>query len=88
MLQDLPVAAAIATSNLQRARQFYEGVLGLKSPRETPDGVQYECGGSTGFLLYQSGFAGTAKNTVLGWRADNFDTVIGGLQARGVVFVE
>jgi catechol 2,3-dioxygenase-like lactoylglutathione lyase family enzyme len=88
MLQNLPVAAAIAVADISRARQFYEGVLGLIPRRDTPDGIEYACGGGTAFLVYQSGYAGSAQNTVMEWQAANFDAVIGDLRARGVVFEE
>lgn len=88
MLQNLSIAATVAVSDLNRARQFYEGVLGLTPRRDTPDGIDYPCGNGTFFLVYQTQAAGTAQNTVMSWKAENFDAVIDDLRARGVVFEE
>lgn len=87
MLSRLPVSTMIAVRDMERARQFYEGTLGLTPAQIVGDAVMYNCGG-TFFALYTSSFAGTAKNTVMAWRTDDFDSAIADLRGRGIVFEE
>lgn len=85
MLNDHSVYATIATTDLAKARPFYEETLGLKAEMEAPDGVYYRSG-DTRLFLYPSQFAGTAKSTVATWEVDNLDAVIDELSSRGVTF--
>ena len=87
MLSRLPAAAMIAVRDIDRARQFYEGTLGLAPAQTLGETVMYNCGG-TFFAIYTSSFAGTAQNTVMAWRTDDFDSVVADLRARGIVFEE
>ncbi len=67
--------ATLPAANIERARRFYSEKLGLDPDEVEPDGsLLYKCEGS-GFLVYQSQFAGTAKNTAVGFRTDNLDKV-------------
>jgi catechol 2,3-dioxygenase-like lactoylglutathione lyase family enzyme len=88
MLGEGTLFAAIAVKDLGQARSWYEEKLGMKPSIERPDGLIFECKDGSGFLLYQSGFAGTAKNTVAGWRVANLDAEMTELRARGVAFEE
>ena len=85
MLSDLEFHATIPASDLMRAKQFYTEKLGLRAPEETPGGLVFQCKGSW-FLLYPSGGAGTAKNTLGGWSTDNIEREVSDLRSRGVVF--
>src|SRR6266571_5504249 len=85
MLNDYPVYATIATTDLAKARPFYEETLGLKAEMEAPDGVYYRSG-DTRLFLYPSQFAGTAKSTVATWEVDDLDAVIDDLSSRGITF--
>lgn len=88
MLQNLPCYANIPASDLSRARQFYEGVLGFNPGTEVPGGVQYTCGNGTSFNLYPSQFAGTNQATAMAWDTDDIERDVADLRARGVVFEE
>lgn len=85
MFEDAQGAAVIAASDLDRARSFYEGVLGL-SP-ETPDdeAVFYRLGGVP-LMVYRSTYAGTAQNTVFAVDTDDLARDMSALRAKGVVF--
>lgn len=87
MLSDFNTVPTLGVADLQRARDFYEGVLGFAQPEESPDGVVYRAG-STEFLVYTSGHAGTNKATYMGLRVpvDDFDAEISDLRSRGVSF--
>jgi len=89
MLADHHSLATIATSDLDRARGFYEQPLGFKPTRELPEmGVVAYGGGSGSVLLYASEFAGTNQATVLSFDVpvDAFDAEIETLRRAGVVF--
>jgi catechol 2,3-dioxygenase-like lactoylglutathione lyase family enzyme len=84
MLKDAICAAALPTSNLERARKWYSEKLGLE-PAEGREGeLHYETGKGTGFLLYQSAFAGTNQATAMGWVVTDFEAEVAELRGRGV----
>jgi len=85
MLGDSPVAATIAVSDLERARGFYEGTLGLQKKMEDPGGVMYGSG-ETVVLVYPSQFAGTSQATVATWMVADLDAVVDDLTSKGVTF--
>ncbi len=76
MLQGKDAAATIAVSDLERAREFYEGTLGLTAVQEDPGGVVYKSGNSM-VLVYPSQYAGTNKATAATWGVgDDFDAIV------------
>ena len=85
-LKDYRCGAAAAVSDMQRARRFYEGVLGLVPDIDTGDNVGYPCGGDTQINVYLSPNAGTAKFTIAGFDVDNIETVVEQLTNQGVTF--
>ena len=88
MLANSSVAAMIPCLDMDRARRFYEGKLGLTPVQANPGGVTYTCKGGTMFALYPSSFAGTAQNTAMSWTVDDIEAEMADLRARGVVFEE
>jgi catechol 2,3-dioxygenase-like lactoylglutathione lyase family enzyme len=78
--------ASAAVSDMQRAREFYEGVLGLVPATDTGDNVGYPCGGDTQINVYLSPNAGTAKFTIAGFEVDDIETVVAQLTGQGVTF--
>ena len=89
MFEDARGSAVIAAADIDRARSFYEGVLGLVPEEEPPDeeSVIYRVGGVP-LLVYRSGFAGTARNTVFAIDSDDLARDMGLLREKGVVFKE
>jgi catechol 2,3-dioxygenase-like lactoylglutathione lyase family enzyme len=87
MLADFPMSARLAASDIARARAWYAEKLGLTPDKEEMDGTTlwYRCAG-TWFVLYQTGSAGTARNTVGGWEVADIRTVMDELRGRGVRF--
>ena len=86
MLGDSAAIATIAVKDVQRAKKFYEGTLGLKpldSPQ--PDVVNYKTGKNK-ILVYKSHFAGTNKATAATWELDDVESVVSQLKAKGVNF--
>jgi catechol 2,3-dioxygenase-like lactoylglutathione lyase family enzyme len=82
------LSATIAASDLRRARAFYADTLGFQ-PMVEEEGIflGYQSGASS-FLVYQTSFAGTAKNTVAVWRLKGLVDEVARLRQRGVVFEE
>jgi catechol 2,3-dioxygenase-like lactoylglutathione lyase family enzyme len=88
MFESGKAVATVAVSDLAKAKKFYEGTLGLKAKDERSDGIRYEAGGGTWFLVYPSQFAGTAKSTYMSFDVDDVEKAVQELQERGVVFEE
>jgi catechol 2,3-dioxygenase-like lactoylglutathione lyase family enzyme len=89
MLSDFAPVPTLAVSDLQRAREFYEGVLGFASVADVADGVMYPSG-SGSFLVYPSAYAGTNKATAMSFQlsAEAFDAEAAALREKGVIFDE
>ena len=87
MLGDHDPIATLAVKDLDRAREFYEGVLGFAPRPEVPEGVLYGAG-SGAFLVYPSSFAGTNKATALSFQVppDDFDAEVDALRGKGIAF--
>lgn len=85
MFESATAHATIAVSDLEAARKFYEGTLGLKQREERSDGVVYESGG-TWFLVYPSQFAGTNRSTYMSFEVDDLDGTVEELRGRGITF--
>jgi predicted enzyme related to lactoylglutathione lyase len=88
MLQDFPMYAYIPARDLARARQFYEGKLGLRPKEVINGGVVYEFGQGTACFLYPTPNAGTSQASQAFWSVADVDREIEALKARGVVFEE
>ncbi len=86
-LGDFPMSARLGAVDIGRARAWYAEKLGLKPDKEEMGGMAlwYRCAG-TWFLIYQTGSAGTARNTVGGWEVKGLDSIMRQLRARGVRF--
>ena len=81
------VAAAIAVSNMNRAREFYEGKLGLSVGIDSGDNLQYRCAEGSVFHVYLSPeHAGKSTATLAGWGVNDVERVVDELAARGVAF--
>jgi catechol 2,3-dioxygenase-like lactoylglutathione lyase family enzyme len=87
MLSDFPAVAVLAVADLERARQFYEGVLGFTPQGDAIEGVMYGAGGTT-FLVYPSSYAGTNQATGISFQVAeaSFDAEIARLRDGGVEF--
>ena len=86
-LSDYTVETAIAVSDLERARDFYERGLGLRPNEQDDQGSRYPCGNGTGVFVYLSQEnAGKATATVAGWFVDDLEVVMADLASRGVEF--
>lgn len=87
MLSDFVPIPTLGVSDLTRAREFYEGVLGFAPGPDTAGGVMYAAGGGS-FLVYPSSYAGTNKATAMSFQVPTaeFDAEVAALRAKGVTF--
>ena len=89
MLGGKDAAAALAISDVEAARDFYENTLGLTKAEGAPDdptAIVYQSG-SSAVLVYQSAYAGTNKATAVTWAVGgDFDEIVQGLKGKGVTF--
>jgi catechol 2,3-dioxygenase-like lactoylglutathione lyase family enzyme len=90
MLSDARAEATIPVMRLRPAREFYEGVLGLRPAAEESPGtdVTYECAGGTRLVLYEFGGPMTRSQTVAHFIVDDVPATVAELRARGVRFDE
>ena len=87
MLGDFAAAATVAVKDLDKARDFYERVVGLKLKGEAISGVQAYVAGASTIVVYQSRFAGTNQATTVTWTLGGaFDAAVAELKAKGVAF--
>ncbi len=86
-LSKYKVAAAVAVSDMDRAREFYEGKLGLLVGIDSGDNLQYRCAEGTVFHVYLSPeHAGKSTATLAGWGVNDVEMVVDELTERGVNF--
>jgi catechol 2,3-dioxygenase-like lactoylglutathione lyase family enzyme len=89
MLKDRNSSAIVAVRDIERARRFYEDILGLTRMGDAApsEGVIGFTTGKTVLTIYESEFAGTNKANAVTWdmQGDLVETVQR-LQARGVTF--
>jgi catechol 2,3-dioxygenase-like lactoylglutathione lyase family enzyme len=85
MLNDNAAIATVAVKNLETAKKFYEGKLGLTKMMENEEVVAFKSGQSKLFV-YRSEHAGTNKATAVTFVADEVDDVVRELKDRGVTF--
>jgi catechol 2,3-dioxygenase-like lactoylglutathione lyase family enzyme len=87
-LERYKVGALVAVSDMQRARDFYEGKLGLAARGDDPDGGRtYACDGETMLHLFPSAAgAGGSGATVAGWYVSDIESVVAELTGNGIRF--
>jgi catechol 2,3-dioxygenase-like lactoylglutathione lyase family enzyme len=87
-LSDNSVEPTIAVSDMAKAKEFYEGTLGLSGGEDQADGGHtYPCGGGTGIHIYPSpDNAGKSGATLAAWTVDDVEKEVDELTANGVTF--
>ncbi len=88
MLYNKMIMTTLPVVDKERAKNFYEGKIGLHSPiMETDDEVVYECGNNTRILLYQRA-ATKADNTAFTFLVDDIENEVDQLKNKGIEFEE
>ena len=86
MLGKTDATPMIAVKDLDRAREFYEGKLGLETEEEWGgEGVTLKSG-DTLINVYRSEFAGTNKATALNFDVDDIGKEVSELKEKGIFF--
>lgn len=87
MLGAKEAMATVAVRDLDKAKKFYEGTLGLKlTDEEGQEALTYKAGG-TKLLVYRSQYAGSNKATATTWVIGNeMEKVVQTLKGKGVAF--
>ena len=81
------VGAGLAVSDMDRAREFYEGKLSLSVGIDSGDNVQYRCAeGSVMHVYLSPENAGKSTATLASWGVDEVERLVDELVERGVAF--
>jgi len=85
MLGSTDIVAFVAITDSQKARAFYEGVLGLRFVKDDGFAIVFEANGIMVRAAKMKEFA-PAQYTVLGWQVSHIEDVVRALTQRGVKF--
>jgi catechol 2,3-dioxygenase-like lactoylglutathione lyase family enzyme len=84
MLGSLNIVAFVPTKDAEKARAFYEGVLGLRFVNDDGFALVFDANGIM-VRVARAQFT-PAQFTILGWQVKEIEKVVAGLQAKGVKF--
>jgi catechol 2,3-dioxygenase-like lactoylglutathione lyase family enzyme len=85
-LERAGVVAFVASSDLDRSRAFYEGVVGLEVTHQDGFACVLRSGGTVVRVTLVPEVR-AAPYTVLGWEVDDLEAAVDSLVARGVSFL-
>ncbi|MEP6703459.1 MAG: VOC family protein [Acidobacteriota bacterium] len=86
MLAAAKIGAFVATANAEKARGFYEHVLGLEFVSDEPYALVFNSNGTT-LRIQKVSDVSVAPYTALGWHVIDIASAIGHLKTRGVEFM-
>ncbi len=88
MLEDARVVGFIPSLDLNRARAFYEGVLGLRVLGEDPFALVLDAYGTAVRVVCVQGVEGFRPQpfTILGWSVPDVRAAVAALREQGVEF--
>jgi catechol 2,3-dioxygenase-like lactoylglutathione lyase family enzyme len=85
MLGSTNIVAFVPTRDAEKARAFYEGVLGLRFVKDDGFAMVLDANGILIRVAKMKDFA-PAQFTILGWQVSEIETVVRDLQKKGVHF--
>jgi catechol 2,3-dioxygenase-like lactoylglutathione lyase family enzyme len=86
MLTNVDAVANVAVRDLEKARAFYEGVLGLTPlASQGAELIAFKSGNSS-LNVYRSQYAGTNQATAVTWAVADVEAEVRELAAKGVRF--
>ena len=85
MLGSINIVAFVPTKDPDKARAFYEGVLGLRFVKDDGFALVLDANGIMIRVAKVKDFT-PAQFTILGWQVSGMENVVRGLQKRGVHF--
>jgi catechol 2,3-dioxygenase-like lactoylglutathione lyase family enzyme len=86
MLGKRNAIANLAVSDIDRARNFYTGPLGLEEISQEGDDYFTLKSGDSNISVYRSDFAGTNKATAVSWEVDDIAREVDELKAKCIMF--
>ena len=86
MLANFPLNGFVPVADGQRARAFYEGVLGLELAGDNEFVATYRSG-SNNIMLQKGVTTPPAERTIVGWEVSGIEDVVRELAGRGVEFL-
>jgi catechol 2,3-dioxygenase-like lactoylglutathione lyase family enzyme len=87
MFENTIAMAVLPASDMERARKWWKDVFGLE-PVRTDEGGDFYMVGGIPVMVYETQFAGTAKNTALSVLTDDLERDMTALRVHGVTFNE
>ncbi|MBM7831194.1 catechol 2,3-dioxygenase-like lactoylglutathione lyase family enzyme [Agromyces cerinus] len=87
MFESARAYSILPASDLERAVRYWKDTFDLDPVMTDETGVLFEIGGSR-VLVYETQFAGTAKNTAFGIDTDDLEAAMSELRSRGVEFAD
>ena len=85
MLGSANIVAFIPTKDAEKAKAFYEGVLGLRFVKDDGFAMVLDANGIMVRIAKMQEFA-PAQFTILGWQVSGIEAMARALQAKGVHF--
>ncbi len=85
MLSGADVIAFVPTKDSEKARSFYEGILGLRFVSDNPFALVFDANGVMLRVVKMQEFT-SARYTVLGWQVSHIEKAVRDLSKRGVKF--
>jgi catechol 2,3-dioxygenase-like lactoylglutathione lyase family enzyme len=85
MLSNSPIIAFIPSKDAARARDFYEGLLGLRFVSDDAFAIVMDSNG-TMIRIVRVGDFTPAPFTILGWQVDDIHTTVAELSSKGLQF--
>ncbi|MGH9495439.1 MAG: VOC family protein [Candidatus Sulfotelmatobacter sp.] len=85
MLGSTDIVAFVSVSDADKARAFYEGLLGLKFVKDDGFALVFD---ANGIMVRAAKMKEVTPQhfTVLGWQVNEIENVVGALTAKGVKF--
>jgi catechol 2,3-dioxygenase-like lactoylglutathione lyase family enzyme len=85
MLGSIDIVAFVPIKDAEKARAFYEGVLGLRFVKDDGFALVLDANGIMVRVAKVPEFK-PAQFTILGWQVPNIEKIVTELQGKGVVF--
>ena len=84
MLGTAAVHPILLAKDLDQAKAFYHGKLGLEIIRESSRTIEFRCGGGTKLVVSKSTVGTADSQTQIGWEVESVQAEVDELRARGV----
>ena len=87
MLGATMIVPTVPVSDLERAKAFYAGTLGLSVLWETPASVRFRCGDSSELSTFKRPGI-TTEHTLAHFEVTDIEATVHDLEAKGVEFLD